>query len=445
MMEYFIAYCFVSLLGSIMWIYYFMLIDVFEPEKLGPLTISFILGLASPFLLFPVYPLLKNLGLDAQEELQNALVESFLTAGLLEEVLKAFTFFCSFLIIRKTLHEPIDYLIHICLCALGFSATENVMYFVANGAEIIDYRFIFSSFGHIFDSSIFAYGVIYGIYKAKKNTLFYAVSFILLAAIFHGIFDFLLIYKFTGNILVFAIYFFFTVSIFSVTLNNALNNSSLFTYKRLIFPDPIFLRMMVFYAALLTIKTIILGFQVSFMYALKNLYGSVLISLPIVLIVFQRISRFTLIKDHWMDFSLELPFTSITYFSQTGVANKIVVKGHGQTETVVGSFLGTNNMLCSVSERNAWFDETPQVKISHKLFLENYNIFYRINLLDESLDETNYFIKAKIFGNTNINNQYPIVALLSSKEKDAKKQDLNNFDDFDFLCWCYLKPTKTLI
>jgi RsiW-degrading membrane proteinase PrsW (M82 family) len=439
-MNYLIPYCIVSLLGSAMWIYYFKLIDVFEPEKIGALVVSFVFGLASPFLLFPVYPFLNELGFHSQEMLTKTLIESFLTAGLLEELLKAFTFLCSYLIVRKTLHEPIDYLIHICLCALGFSATENVMYFVGNGAEIIDYRFVLSSFGHIFDSSIFAYGVIYGIYKVQKNILLYAFVFLLLAAIFHGIFDFLLMYEFPGNILLFGLYFLLTVSIFSVTLNNALNNSSLFSYRKLIYPDPIFLRMMLFYVALLASKTILLSFQVSPMYALKNLYGSVLFSLPIVLIVFQRISRFTLIKGHWMNFSLELPFTSITYISETGIGTKFVIKGHGQTETHVGSFLGTNNILCSVSERNTWFEEEPEIKVSHKLFLENYSIFYRIKLNNDATDDTSYFIKAKITGNTTVNNQYPIVALLSSKVKGAKKPDLNDFDDFEFLCWCYLKP-----
>jgi hypothetical protein len=432
-MVYFIAYCLVSLLGSFMWIYYFKLIDVFEPEKLGPLFVSFIFGLASPFLLFPVYPLLDSLGFHSEDPLIHALIENYISAALLEEMLKAFTFLCAYFIIRKTLHEPLDYLIHICLCALGFSATENVMYFMKHGAGIIDYRFILSSFGHIFDSSIFAYGVIYGIYKVKKNTLLYALLFMLIAAVFHGIFDFLLSYEFTGNILLFGLYFFLTVSIFSVTLNNAINNSSLFSYRKLIYPDPIFLRMMMFYAALLLVKFILLSIQVSPKHALGSLYGSVLVSLPIVLIVFQRISRFTLIKDHWMNFSLELPFTSITYISETGIGTKFVIKGHGQTETHVGSFLGTSNILCSVSDRNSWFDDEPEIKVSHKLFLENYSIFYRIKLNKESEDDTSYFIKAKITGNTSVNNQYPIVALLSSKVK-GKKPDSSRFRlDIKFL------------
>jgi len=437
---YLIVYCLVSLLGSFMWIYYFKLIDVFEPEKFLHLLVSFSFGLASPFILFPLYPVIENLGLHSDDYLLQTLIENFIMAGLLEEFLKAFTFLCAFGLIRKTIHEPLDYLIHICLCALGFSATENGLYFTSHGAAIIDFRFVFSSFGHIFNSSVFAYGVIYGIYKTQKHVLLYALSFLLLAALFHGMFNFLLSYDFTGHLLVFGLYFFLLVSIFSTTLNNALNNSSLFSYKKLIYPDPIFLRMMLVYCALLLIKTTLLYFQFSLKHALNSLFSSFIISLPIVLIVFQRISRFTLTKNHWMGFSLEMPFTSITYFSGVGIATKIVVKGHGQTETYLGSFLGTNNLLCAVSERTSWFENEPEIQVSRKLFLNNYSIFYRIKLNEESDDDTSYFIKAKIIGNTTINNTYPVVALLSSKVKGVKHQDLYDFDDFDFLGWCYLKP-----
>ena len=384
---YFITYCLVSLLGSFMWIYYFKLIDVFEPEKFWHLLVSFSLGLASPIILIAIYPLIENLGLYSEDHLYQTLIENFILAGLLEEFLKAFTFLCAFGLIKKSIHEPIDYLIHICLCALGFSATENLLYFSNHGAAIIDFRFIFSTFGHIFNSSVFAYGLIYGLYKTQKHVMLNAFSFLLIAAIFHGVFNFLLSYEFTGHLLVFGLYFFLLVSIFSTTLNNALNNSSLFSYKKLIYPDPIFLRMMLLYCALLLVKTILLFFQFSLKHALSSLFSSFIISLPIVLIVFQRISRFTLIKNHWRDFKLELPFTSITYFSETGIATKFVVKGHGQTETFLGSFLGTKNLLCPVSERTTWFENEPEIEVSHKLFLNEYSIFYRIKIHDHNIDD----------------------------------------------------------
>lgn len=433
------AYIFIALFGSFIWVYYFKLIDVFEPEKWLWLILSFLIGVCSPVLVFLVQDFLNLITVSFEEDYLNIAYEAFFKVGLVEEGAKALAFLVSYLILHKTMNESIDYFIHICLCALGFSASENVLYFVNQGAHIIDFRLIMSSFGHIFDSSVFAYGIIYAAYKAERFKSFIIAGFFLLAVICHGFFDFLLMYDFTGNILLFFLYFMVTVSVFSVTLNNTLNHSEQFSYKKVIYPATIFSQMLICYFILLALKISVLTYQKTLLLALQSSYSAMLITLPLVLIIFQRISRFVLIRNFWIPIKLELPFVTATNYSDTGLSTKIIVRGHGQQEAVLGSYYGSKNLLCPVSQRNSWFDEIPEIMVNKKLFLEDYSIFYQLKFIEPNNDPKSYFIKAKVAGLTFVNEKYPIVALLASKKDGVDTRTLEGFDDFDFLCWCYLK------
>ena len=154
-------YCLTALLIAWVWIDYFRIIDIFEKDKLIYFIISFLLGGSSVLIVFGLNELfLDEVPLYLNGQFLNDLLYSVLKIGAVEEFAKLVPFLVTLPLFRKQINEPIDYLALICASALGFSAVENVLYFNLAGPEIISARAILSSIGHMFDSSLIAYGII---------------------------------------------------------------------------------------------------------------------------------------------------------------------------------------------------------------------------------------------------------------------------------------------
>ncbi len=184
-----------------------------------------------------------------------------------------------------------------CVSALGFAATENVLYFNHYGAHIIIGRSALAAVSHMFDSALVAYGVILSVYRFKNHSFFLIPGFFLLAALAHGFYDFWLIFtgvEASGWIVTFM-YFMITLSWFSTILNNALNQSPFFTYKKNIKGNKLGMILYAYYIAVFVAQFFMIWYEKSLFSAGKALIGNLLMSIVILIIVF-RLSRFKLIK-----------------------------------------------------------------------------------------------------------------------------------------------------
>jgi len=143
---------------------------------------------------------------------------------------------------RSVFKQPIDYIAFAAISALGFAAAENTIYFINHHGEVISSRAILTSVGHMFYSALIGYGIVLVKYRNIKISfkIWIIPGFALLAVFSHAFYDFWLI---TGHgassMLISILFFLFTVSWYSTILNNALNNSSTFSYKRTISSDAV--------------------------------------------------------------------------------------------------------------------------------------------------------------------------------------------------------------
>ena len=218
-----------ALLIAIIWLFYLRFIDVFEREKWYDIAIVFTAGAAFTYFSYPLYDMFNLVfSFDLNGGWLNDLLYCIFGIGLIEEIIK-FIPFVLFLAFSKSVNEPIDYVIYACVSAIGFSFTENIMYFQDDSYHIMHGRALASVVGHMCDSAIVAYGFIVGRYRTKLPTFICVIGGLLLASFVHGIYDFWLLNDTVNDFSIFSIVVLISsVIIWNSIKNNALNNSPFF-------------------------------------------------------------------------------------------------------------------------------------------------------------------------------------------------------------------------
>ncbi len=166
--------------------------DPRNPEPVGLLILTFIAGFVSVFLLIPLGPILKQFDLS--------LVERLFVFALIEETVK-------FLIVAlidftsSYVDEPIDYAVYLITGALGFAASENVLYLLSsqvrgNIAFIIEtgtLRFLGPTILHSILAAIMGTIIGFVFYKKLSVRFFFAVVGIFIVTILHTFFNYFII------------------------------------------------------------------------------------------------------------------------------------------------------------------------------------------------------------------------------------------------------------
>jgi RsiW-degrading membrane proteinase PrsW (M82 family) len=179
---------------AIFWIFYFYYKDRFRPEPIIHLGLAYIFGLLTAFACARFYTILPLIGLPDDPSFMieshriTFLLYSIGVTGVVEEFFK----FLPFLVIItkfRSFDEKIDGIIYASVIALGFASYENMGYLVyMNGFELFGRAFA-SPLTHTIFSSIWGYTA--GSARIqRKSILKPSVTGILLAAFFHGIFNF---------------------------------------------------------------------------------------------------------------------------------------------------------------------------------------------------------------------------------------------------------------
>lgn len=429
------------------WIEYFRLIDIFEPEKLTHIIIQFILGGLSVLLVFGFSRVFnKFFYWDINGNVINDFLYCFLKIGLVEETAKLIPFLIFMIFFKSQINEPVDYVIFICVSALAFAAVENFLYFKNAGAQLIVTRSILSTVGHIFDTALIAYGIILYKYKSEKNGFIWVVLFFLLAAFSHGFYDFWLLFEGAQKWgwFVTVMYFLLTISWFAIIMNNALNNSSMFSYKRMINTELVALKIIMYYGLVFIVQFIIQFITGGFKFAISNLTVSICFTGLIIFVTVIRLSRLKLIKNRWNAFTLELPFTFVQndLYGNNLTRFVIRVKGESSGDVYVNEFFERYFTLRPISSRRTYIEYPRLAYMENKIFLKDDETFFVVNVFEDKLDSKfeKILLKPMINGDNMFKKKYPIVAVLKIDHiEDLEDKNLTH-NDFEFMEWAYATP-----
>ncbi|WP_010662234.1 PrsW family intramembrane metalloprotease [Marinilabilia salmonicolor] len=435
-------YSIIALFIALIWIDYFRNIDIFEKENLIFILQTFLLGGASVFIVLGVNKLfLEDYGLQLNGKILNDFVYSTVQIGVLEEFTKLLPFVVMLVFFKAQLNEPIDYLIYICVSALGFSAVENAMYFHNYGPLLITGRAILSTVSHMFDSALVAYGLILYKFHSKYSNSWVLIGFFMLGSLSHGVYDFGLFFSGDniGGIFLIILYFLVTVSLFAVILNNALNNSRFFSYKKVINSSRVINSIFSYYGIVFVAQFLILMNEENFEFAFSNLTGSIISTGFIVIVTTIRLSRFKLIKDRWHKLKLELPFSIVPGDPYGMKSNYVLVKFKGESfnEICINEFYNEYFYLCPLTFRNSGIGCKKLAFVEKKLFFKNDLAFYLVKVFDDQKEgDFEYFLlRAKTGGMTRARDGSPITAILKAGEYQFSDNPDLTVNDFDFLEW----------
>ncbi len=181
---------------ALFWAGYYYYKDRFQPEPLVKFGTAYLLGLGAAFLCLKFHGLLPLVGLpeDPSALMLSGrrlpfLVYSIAVTGFLEELFKFLPFVL--VVVRfRAFDEPTDGLVYAAAVALGFASFENVLQCaVLEGFERIGRAFA-SPLTHAMFSSLWGYLV--GKARVERRAIAWpAVRGLVLAAFFHGLFNFL--------------------------------------------------------------------------------------------------------------------------------------------------------------------------------------------------------------------------------------------------------------
>ncbi|MEH6537521.1 MAG: PrsW family glutamic-type intramembrane protease [Psychroserpens sp.] len=180
----------------ILYIYY---MDKYDKEPIGLLLVSFLLGAIGSILITTIiyYGLDIILPLKNEFSVPQQFVKAFFVVGLTEE-------FSKYIIVKyfaqpkKAFNEPFDGIMYAVMVSMGFAATENVFYVLEGGYVTGILRAFTAVPAHA------TFGILMGYFMGKakfsKNRIKLNLLGLLLAAAFHGFYDFFLFIDFIPGI-----------------------------------------------------------------------------------------------------------------------------------------------------------------------------------------------------------------------------------------------------
>ncbi len=440
-------YILLSLFIAWIWVDYFRLIDVFEKENLVRVGATFLMGSTSVLLVLGLHEIWPEpFGLQMDGTFLNDFLYCTFSIGLVEEFSKFLPVILALIVFRKHINEPIDYVTTFSVGALGFAAAENVLYFSNYGPDIISSRAILSNVGHMLFASLTAYGVVLVRFRNVKPGFLIIPLFLLLAAIFHGIYDMGLLFSEAGwiGIIVTIVFFFMGVSVFATIMNNALNISPYFNYKHVIHSSGVAMRMMVYYAILFGLQCVVVLSLADFPTVVGLVSTTAYTVVPIVLITVIRLSRFKLIHNRWNLVKPELPFGISFRRSDNSRGFRIGIKGDPYSDYHVNKHYEAHFILCPIRSDSKYLLECRAAYIFRKMYINGDVAHYATKVFtDHTLEHSHtVLLQIKREGYPMMNN-YPIVAIYSAENVD--QLDTSSTPVITkFVEWAVLKPAPVI-
>jgi RsiW-degrading membrane proteinase PrsW (M82 family) len=181
-----------SIVPTLLWLFFWLREDRFQPEPRGLLALTFFAGALSVFVVLPIEQLVKSFGIIGVEKI-------FIFAAAEEIVKFGVVFLIDFH--SSYLDEPIDYAIYLITGALGFATAENVLFMIEPSLQqdisfIIEtgtLRFLGASILHSVLGAILGIIIGFVFYKSKRTKRMYMLLGLGVVIILHTLFNYFII------------------------------------------------------------------------------------------------------------------------------------------------------------------------------------------------------------------------------------------------------------
>ena len=291
-------------LVMLIWLIYLLKLDIFHRENLFYILVTLLLGMVMSFATFwladAVY---HGLGINMNGKPFHDFIAAVIGIGMIEELVKIVPLIL-ILSFTNLIDEPYDYILYAAVSALGFAFIENGLYYEESKLYIIHARAMTTVVGHMFLSSFIAYGLILSKYRYKRFPT--ALAFILfygLASILHGAFDFFLFEKLFS---LWVILFLISIYLWINFINNSLNNSPFFTYRRKLHTDKLMFYLVTGLTAVLAFEYMVVGWSYGPEVANRSLLEAGLGGSFLILVLAIGLSRLKLVNKQWRLFGFHL-------------------------------------------------------------------------------------------------------------------------------------------
>ena len=189
-----------SAIAPILFVLIFIYVmDKYEKEPVRLLLSNFFLGAIFSIIITTLLYVIIDIPLPLHDTTSvfEQFIKAFFVVGITEE-------FSKYIVVRyyaqphKEFNEPFDGIVYAVMVSMGFAATENIMYVFQGGFEIA----IIRAFTAVPAHATFAILMGYFMGKAKfsTNKTLLNLTGLLLAALFHGTYDFFLFIDFIPGI-----------------------------------------------------------------------------------------------------------------------------------------------------------------------------------------------------------------------------------------------------
>lgn len=289
----------------LIWLVYLLKLDVFDPEKIQYILLVLGLGMLMSFGVFVMADtrqLLLNMGEAVHGDNYFYWV---LDVGAVEELVKILPLL-GLMLFTKLLDEPFDYILYASVSALGFAFIENGLYYDGIQLNIIHARAMTAVVGHMFHSSLIAYGIVLCKYRYPKIPLWAGIGIaFLLASLSHGLYDFLLGKGFFITALgknvypAFVVFFLLIILLWANFINNSLNQSPYFDYKQRFRPYKLMYYLVIALTAVLAFEYLTVGLHYGPMVANLSLLSASANGSFMILVLAFGLSRMELEKGAW--------------------------------------------------------------------------------------------------------------------------------------------------
>ena len=188
-----LGYAFLGgLLPSLIWLYFLLKEDARCPEPRTLIALAFVAGMVAVPLALPLE--------QAARAQFSGNFPILLAWGAIEEVLK-YAVAAAFILWRRALDEPSDYIIYMLTVALGFAAAENMLFLftpIASGHFAIglvtgDLRFLGSTLLHVVASSAVGFALAMAAMHRPSHRVLAVTLGLILAIALHTLFNMLII------------------------------------------------------------------------------------------------------------------------------------------------------------------------------------------------------------------------------------------------------------
>lgn len=184
-------------------ILYIYLKDHHEPEPIRPLFIGFVSGIVAFIIATGAGTILEQWIDIRDRNLYDQVIKAFLIVACVEEGSKFF-FLRGILYPNKNFNEPFDGIVYSVMIGMGFATTENVIYVLQGGGGTAIVRMFTAVPAHA------TFAILMGFFVGEDKIvpgkgLMYSFLGLLLATLFHGIYDYFLFISFKPGLWIGAI------------------------------------------------------------------------------------------------------------------------------------------------------------------------------------------------------------------------------------------------